>query len=167
MRADYEVSETFEPKQKKQKLGGPFIILSDGYFSGISFLNTTGQVFQATMGTNHDMKGWVELLLDAKILSLDEEILSINPEAVKLEFYWVVPKHQSGWETTKEKLPVNDDTPNKFLKQKDIIIDKAIVKHVHQFVLFIEKEQPFHSEFWSNFVPMCGGGEYCLLMQPC
>jgi hypothetical protein len=87
------VSETFEPKRKEQKLGGLFIILSDGYSSSISFLNTTGQVFQATTGTNHDMKGWVEMLLNAKILSLDEEILSINPEAVKLEFYWVVPKH--------------------------------------------------------------------------
>jgi hypothetical protein len=42
MRADYEVSETFEPKQKKQKLGGLFIILSDGYSPSIAFLNTTG-----------------------------------------------------------------------------------------------------------------------------
>jgi hypothetical protein len=161
--ADYDVSDTFEPKQKKKKLGGPFIILSDGY-SSIDFLNTTRQVFQATMGSNHDMKGWVELLLDAKILSLDnKEMLSINPEAAKLEFYWVVPKHQSGWETKKEKLPGKDDIPNKFLKQKDII-DKAIAEHVHQFVLFIEKEQPIHSEFWSNFVPMRGGGAYCLMM---
>eukprot|EP00978_Attheya_sp_CCMP212_P006624 scaffold15348_cov57-Attheya_sp.AAC.3 len=165
MCADYEVSETVEPKQKKQKLGGPFIILSDHY-SSIAFLNTTRQVFQpTTMGANHDMKGWVELLLDAKILSLDvdKEMLSINPEAEKLEFFWVVPKHQSGWEKRKEKLTVNNDIPNKFLEQK-YLIDKAIVKHVHQFVLFIEKEQPVYSELWSHFGPTRGGGDYCLLM---
>jgi hypothetical protein len=44
MRADYEVSETFEPKRKKEKLGGLFIVLSDGYSSSIDFLNTTGYI---------------------------------------------------------------------------------------------------------------------------
>eukprot|EP00978_Attheya_sp_CCMP212_P004732 scaffold10364_cov61-Attheya_sp.AAC.8 len=164
--ADYEVSETVEPKQKKhkkEKTGGQFIILSDGY-SSIDFLNTNHQVFQATTGANHDMKGWVELLLDAKILSLDDkEMLSIHPEAKQLEFYWVVPKHQRCWETRKEKSLLNGDIQDKFLAQKRII-DSAIKKHVHQCVLFIEKEQHIALEVWYEFLPMRVGGDYCLLM---
>lgn len=163
MSTDYDASESFEPKQKRQKLGGPFIILSEGY-SSIDFLNTNRQVFQATMGANHDMKGWVELLVDAEILLLsDKGILSINPKAKELEFYWVVPKHQTAWESKKEKVPTKDDIPATFLKQKKII-DAAIARHVHQIVLFIEQVQPVQSEFWSTFVPIRGGWESCRFM---
>jgi hypothetical protein len=160
---DYEVSESYEPPEKKRRIGPPFIVLSDG-FSAIDFLNTNRQVFQATMGADHDMKGWVDLLLDATILTLDKsEKLTINAKAQPLEFYWVVPNDKAGWATRRPKVPTKTDIPTKYLTQKDVI-DQAIAKHVCQFVLFIEKEQPRRSEFWSNLVPLHGGGDKCILM---
>ena len=160
---DYEVSESYEPPTKKRRLGPPFIVLSDG-FSAIDFLNTDRQVFQATMGADHDMKGWVDLLIDAKILLLDDEgKLKIRAKAKPLEFYWVVPQHRTGWATRKPKIPTKSDIPKQYLKEKHVI-DQAIEKHVRQFVIFIEKEQPRQSEFWSKFFPMQGGGDRCLMM---
>jgi hypothetical protein len=160
---DYEVSESYEPPEKKRRLGPPFIVLSDG-FSAIDFLNTKRQVFQATMGADHDMKGWVDLLLDATILTLEKSgKLTINAKAEPLEFYWVVPNDKAGWATRKPKIPTNADIPKKYLNQKDVI-DQAIAKHVCQFVLFIEKEQPRQSAFWSQLVPLHDGGDKCILM---
>ena len=172
--ADYEVSESqsclYEPRAKKRKLGPPFIALSDG-FAAIDFLNTGRQVFQATMGSDHDMKGWVDLLLDAKILSIDDGgKLGISATAKPLEFYWVVPQHKIGWASRKPKVPTKLDIPKKYLDEKHVI-DLAIERYVRQFVLFIEKEQPLQSEFWSKMEefwsklnPLEGGGDRCLLM---
>jgi hypothetical protein len=110
------------------------------------------------------MKGWVDLLLDATVLWVDESgKLTINAKAKPLEFYWVVPKEKFGWATRKPKVPTKTDVPKLYRNQKDVN-DLAIVKHVHQFVLFIEKEQPRSSEFWSKLIPLQGGGERCILM---
>ena len=160
---DYEVSESYEPPEKRRRLESKFVVLSDG-FSAIDFLNTNRQVFQATMGADHDMKGWVDLLLDATILTLEKSgKLTINAKAEPLEFYWVVPNEKVGWATRRPKIPKGADIPRKYIDQKDVI-DQAIAKHVCQFVLFIEREQPRRSEFWSNWVPSRGGGEKCVLM---
>eukprot|EP00978_Attheya_sp_CCMP212_P030917 scaffold115211_cov41-Attheya_sp.AAC.2 len=160
---DYEVSESYEPPPKKMKLGSPFIVLSDG-FSAIDFLNTNRQVFQTTVGADHDMKGWVDLLLDATILKLENNgKLTINAKSEPLEFYWVVPNGKAGWATRRPKTTIKTDIPKKHLNQKDVI-DQAIAKHVCQFVLFIKKVQPRNSEFWSKVVPLQGGGDNCILM---
>jgi len=139
-------------------------VLSDG-FPAIDFLNTDRQVFQATIGANPDMKGWVDLLLDAKILSLgDGGKLTIIPNAQPLEFYWVVPEDRQGsWAKRKPKVPKKDDIPQKYDKQR-AMITQAIERHVHQFVIFIEKDPPVQSEFWSAWNPIVGLRDSCLLM---
>ena len=150
---DYKVSEAFEPPSKKRKVGPPFIVLPDG-LSAIDFLNTDRQVFQATMGGDHDMKGWVNLLLDANILSSGNKFkLEINKKTEPLEFYWVVPRHKVSWEKRKPKTLTKSDIPEKYRNQK-ALIDEAVEKHVRQFVLFIEQEQPRQSEFWYDWRPL-------------
>mmetsp|Transcript_35825 Transcript_35825/g.86421 ORF Transcript_35825/g.86421 Transcript_35825/m.86421 type:complete len:602 (+) Transcript_35825:49-1854(+) len=162
--ADFEASETYgPPSRKKRKIGPSLIVLSDGY-AAIDFLNLDRQVFQATIGNDHDMKGWVNLLLDAQILTQKKSgRLEIAKEAKPLEFYWVVPSHQSGWETKQPKIPRKSNIPLKFAKEKGVI-DDAVTRFVRQFVIFIEKEQPQHSEFWSTFDLFHGGGKSCLVM---
>lgn len=148
--ADYEVSElqsdVYEPSAKKRKLGPPLVVFLDG-FAAIDFLNTDRQVFQVTIGSDHDMKGWVDLLLDANILSNNMEgVLEISANATPLDFYWVVPQHKNGWMGRKPKIPTKHDIPTHYWKQKSVI-DLAIQRYVRQFVLFIEEEQPQQSKF--------------------
>ena len=147
--------EAYDPPKKKMKVGPPFIVLSDGY-AAIDFLNLHRQVFQVTMGSDHDMNGWVDLLLDAAILQRDKKgKLKIAAGAKQLDFYWVVPEHKKGWATRKPKLPTKADILKTDAKEKSVI-DAAITKHVCQFVLFIEREQPQYSEFWSSLDVMRG-----------
>lgn len=161
---DYKAIESPEPPTKKPKISGPpFIVLSDG-FPAIDFLNTARQVFQATVSDDHDMNGWVDLLIDAEILSLDNKgKVKINPKAKPLEFYWVVPKHRVNWAKKKPKMPTNADFTDKYRRDKDVI-DKAITKHVRQYVIFIGDAQPRQLEIWSSLIPLQGIGERCLLM---
>ena len=110
------------------------------------------------------MRGWVNLLLDAGILTHNNSgRLEIAKQAKPLEFYWVVPNHQTGWGTRKPKVPTLADIPQEYAKDKKVI-DQAIEGYVRQSVIFIEKEQPHYSEFWSTFDVFHGGGKSCLVM---
>jgi hypothetical protein len=77
------------------------------------------------MGTesDHDMKGWVDLLLDARILSVyDGGKLEISANAKPLEFYWIVPEHKTGWVAKKPKIPTKQDIPQKYRQENNVFV---------------------------------------------
>ena len=93
-------------------------------------------VYQATIGEDHERKGWVELLIDADILESDSTSLQIANDAKVLKFYWVVPSwRKSKWSHAAKRVRKSDCTTLSTPDRETV--NKALEDYVEQYVILI------------------------------
>lgn len=142
--------------------GATLVGLSKAY-PGIDYVGVGRQVYQATVGTDHDRNGWVELLKDADILvevnaqqvsrgkkkKGKAKKLAIVPDAKKLIFNWVVPfGKKDKWSNDAKKVRVSDVDKDLEREDRDLV-NTALQQHVEQRVILIaiHREQIIGQDF--------------------